>query len=43
MTRITDQEQFKTILKTLVSAEQLQIPKMDKSQITIVGYALKDQ
>ena len=33
-------DQFKTILKTLVSAEQLHIPKMDKSQITIVGYAL---
>jgi hypothetical protein len=32
-------DQFKTILKTLVSAEQLHIPKMDKSQITVVGYA----
>ena len=36
-------DQFKTILKTLVSAEQLQIPKMDKSQITVTGYALKEQ
>jgi hypothetical protein len=34
-------DQFKTILKTLVSSEELHLPKMDKSQITIVGYALQ--
>lgn len=44
MTDVTDisNDMFKQILKSVVPSEQLQLPKVEKSQYVIVGYKLKE-